>query len=247
MIEIPSGHKYATVALRVSHVALQFANPLQLDVGRFAAKEAPSGMPRHWKQWLGSIQVDQPSRANLYLLVHAPAAVPESLDDENSRLLGLVHKLYLGLLIGVPHFGHDVGVLMTGVHHQGRIEVRRFQPYEPVPFPCGCSRSEGHDAMLHECNQIAEGICNIYGTDEHNRVWRMLHAFLAGLRSHELGNRLHQFVRCIEGFVLPEIGQTRKQIISRSALFVGSGHEALLGALFDVRSRVEHLHDPLSK
>jgi len=33
-------------------------------------------------------------------------------------------------------------------------------------------------------------------------------------------------------------------MIARSTLFVGSGHEELIGQLFDVRSAVEHLHGP---
>jgi hypothetical protein len=56
-------------------------------------------------------------------------------------------------------------------------------------------------------------------------------------------DRIHQFVRCIEGLVAPEQGKTKSQIKGRTELFIGPSHHDLIGGLFDIRSDVEHMHD----
>ena len=66
--------------------------------------------------------------------------------------------------------------------------------------------------------------------------------FYDGIKNDLVYNRLHQFVRCIEGFIYPEIGKTKKQFISRTELFLGPKHHELVGELFDIRSFVEYLH-----
>jgi hypothetical protein len=55
--------------------------------------------------------------------------------------------------------------------------------------------------------------------------------------------RLHQLCRCIEGFILPDIARTTRQFRSRTELFVGPKHHALMGQLYEIRSQVEHLRD----
>ena len=59
-----------------------------------------SGMPVPdlgiWKEWLGSIRVDDLSRANLVLLVEEPSDNPGVLDDVHERLaLGLRRLFYI--------------------------------------------------------------------------------------------------------------------------------------------------------
>jgi hypothetical protein len=56
-------------------------------------------------------------------------------------------------------------------------------------------------------------------------------------------DRLHQYCRCIDGLILPDTGKTRKQFKSRTELFIGSHHHDMMGATYDVRSDVEHLHE----
>ena len=41
----------------------------------------------------------------------------------------------------------------------------------------------------------------------------------------------------------PAIGKTKQQFKSRTELFIGPGHHDLMGALYDIRSHVEHLHE----
>ena len=56
-------------------------------------------------------------------------------------------------------------------------------------------------------------------------------------------DRIHQYCRCIDGLILLVIGKTKQQFKSRTELFLGHGHHELMGALYDIRSHVEHLHE----
>lgn len=135
---------------------------------------------------------------------------------------------------------------MTGVHHNGEIAVGEVEQYNEVFAPIGCHGAALDDSILQEAKGIAEGVTELEGTNEHSRIWRVIQAFYAALKSDQFGVRLHQFVRCVEGFVLPDKGETKKQMKQRTRLFLGVRHDDLVGTLFDVRSAVEHLHDPRS-
>jgi hypothetical protein len=56
-------------------------------------------------------------------------------------------------------------------------------------------------------------------------------------------DRLHQYCRCIDGLIVSKHGEARKQFKSRTELFIGPRHHALMGETYDVRSDVEHLHE----
>ena len=56
-------------------------------------------------------------------------------------------------------------------------------------------------------------------------------------------DRLHQYCRCIDGLILPNAGETKRQFKSRTELFIGPHHHDMMGEMYDVRSAVEHLHE----
>ena len=70
-------------------------------------------------------------------------------------------------------------------------------------------------------------------------------AWLSGMQERYGDARLHQFVRAAEAVVKPRIGETRRQFLHRSTLFIGATEDnrALLGHLFDLRSAAEHLNE----
>lgn len=247
MISIPPDHKYATLALDVTRPTFQFTDPLEIEPGLLVTRELPLAMPDHWQTWLGSLRVEELTKANLFVFATSPSSAPKSLDAENKELAALVHRLYFGLLVAVPYIQHQEGTLMTGAHHDGQVDVREVTRYDDVVPPAGCYGAKLGASVFQSARRVAEGIASLEGTGEHSRIWRITHAFYDAMRSNEFGLRLHQCVRSIEGFVLPDIGSTRKQMISRSTLFMGSGFDALMGKLFDIRSAVEHLHGPYAE
>ena len=56
-------------------------------------------------------------------------------------------------------------------------------------------------------------------------------------------DRLHQYCRCIDGLIVPDVGKTKRQFKSRTELFIGPRHQDMMGETYDVRSDVEHLHE----
>lgn len=244
MIEIPVGHEYTVLALPVTRLTLSVSDPLALGDDSYALGQPPVPLPDHWKTGLGTLRIDEVSRANLFLLAHRASRAPEAIDHENRALAGTVHRLYFGLLIASPYLGHRMGLLISGTRSEGELDVREVQEYDSVVPPPGCVGTQLGDPVLHYSHRLAAGIHVIQGTNEHSRIWRILDAFYAAVKSNQLGVRIHQFVRCVEGFVLPETGRTRRQMISRARLFVGPRNDSLIGTLFDIRSSVEHLHGP---
>ncbi|MEW6543386.1 MAG: hypothetical protein AB1411_07230 [Nitrospirota bacterium] len=245
MISIPPGSKYAALALPIRHLRQRMSDSVSLGSELYATRTLPFPLPDHWKEWLGTIQAEALKSANFFLLTHAASKNPEVLDQENKDLIEKIHQLYFGFLIAGPYVGHDDGLLMTGTRQESEVDVRQIQHYDPVFVSPGCHGAHLDDVMLHEARRIADGVAPLEGAGEYSRMWRITRAFCAAVRAHELGVRLHQFVRSIEGFVLPDIGQTKRQMRARTRLFLGSGHEALVDSLFDIRSAVEHLHEPL--
>ena len=75
------------------------------------------------------------------------------------------------------------------------------------------------------------------------RFCRTLHIYVETRAIGELLDRIHQYCRCIDGLILPAIGKTKQQFKSRTELFIGPGHHDLMGALYEIRSHVEHLHE----
>jgi hypothetical protein len=80
-------------------------------------------------------------------------------------------------------------------------------------------------------------------TGGHWRLFRTLHIYVEARSTPDILDRLHQYARCIDGLILPDAGQTKRQFKSRSELFIGPRHHELMGEIYDVRSAVEHLHE----
>jgi hypothetical protein len=79
--------------------------------------------------------------------------------------------------------------------------------------------------------------------DATDRFTRVLFIFDNAVVMPSVHERLHQFCRCIEGLLLPKAGRTEKQFVSRTETFVGPSHHETMPALYQMRSKVEHMHD----
>ncbi|HLG14184.1 MAG TPA: hypothetical protein VJH03_06570 [Blastocatellia bacterium] len=78
----------------------------------------------------------------------------------------------------------------------------------------------------------------------HRRFLEGLRIIVDGLKQYHGESRLHQFVRALEGLILPETGKTKRQFASRCQTFTigSSGDEKILNEAFDMRCDVEHVH-----
>ncbi len=203
-------------------------------------------VPSEWREWLGSIRADQVAGSNLFLVSKLASATPDILDGENQLLLERVKHFYVGLLLSVMFSPSHKPVMLTGARRDGVIGVRQsvdlelptpqvFQPYPPVVADDIVSAAElGQklDAMLPQA--VPSGL---------RRFVRTLRIYVQTRATTDPLERIHQYCRCIEGLIQPAIGKTKQQFKSRTELFIGPGHHDLMGALYDIRSHVEHIHE----
>ena len=242
--EIATDHKFAIAAARVGWIDPSL--PSEIPIGPFTIlRSFPVEISEFWQDTLGTLRTQELESAGFYVVTQKPSASADILDAENKQLLDAVWRFYFGLLIVVPYISHGRGLKLTGANAGSGADIRQVQEFDPVHYTLGSPREKLTEEHLQEADNLGKAISKLASGGEHNRFWRVTHAFYTAVRAAEAGARIHQFIRCIEGCILPETGRTEKQFISRTELFVGPRHHELMRHLYEIRSAVEHLHGPL--
>lgn len=239
------GRKYAMIGLRLRNLTTDSSVSVQLGHGLYCWHELPIPFPQPWRDWLGSIRIDEIKECNLFLCATESSNRPDVLDQENESLLRRVHRLYHALLVAAPVIGHQLGHRFSGGTHNNQIDVSQVGNYPAVHRIPGTPPWRILPQHLHRAKRVSTGMARLGAHSEFRRIWRMLHAFYAGLRSRYPGETAFQFVRVIEGFVLTKPGQGGPEFTRRTRLFVGDDCDELTRQLYTIRNHVAHLHDPL--
>jgi hypothetical protein len=241
---INDGEKYAFVGLEV-----RVEGPLpngQLTQNFWVLSDARFSIPAHWREWLGTIRVEQLEDCNLFLMSKLKSSAPKILDAENQTLQRRVGNFYAGLVLAGSFAPSHAPVMLTGARHGEEIDIRQQQEFEtPVvslarPYP----PIQRENVLL--ASQLGTNIEILPAAGVSGGQWRLfrtLHIYMQARTSQAMLDRLHQYCRCVEGLILPQVGRTRSQFKSRTELFIGPGHHTLMGELYDIRSAVEHLHE----
>ncbi len=203
-------------------------------------------VPPHWQKWLGSIRAQQIENCNLFLLTKLASLTPNVLDAENQTLQERVFNFYVGLLLASTFAPADRPVMLTGSRLDGEIDVRQQGDFDS-PVPCLFRR---YPPVMPEEIQLAaqlaeklDALATIPLPGGHWRLSRTLHIYKEARTNGDILDRLHQYCRCIDGLILPDPGETKRQFKSRTELFIGPRHHDMMGELYDIRSAVEHLHE----
>lgn len=222
---------------------------MEVDPGVWAGRRLGIDTAGHWREWLGSLALDEMNEGGLAVYVTAAAQHPEVLDGENEALKTRADDLINGLMLqGVPTFAQ--GFSMTGAHVGGEIRIRqqgKLRHVEPTwglqgTFLVGVRE-------LKRAVWLAQRLRCLQ--DEKREEWgRLLRAtrtlLEANRESNEHGERLHQFVRSVDALVKAPPGENRRKFCHRGQTFVipSAPARAVLAELYDVRSAVEHLNVP---
>jgi hypothetical protein len=251
---IADGEKYALLGLNVkvtdpSIAKLDLSPHFQIIGGN------DFKVPDEWREWLGSIRVEEVEACDLFIAAKLKSAAPEILDGENQLLTQRLWGFYRGLLLSSTFAAAHKPVILTGSCAEGEIGLRQQQDLDPpVPndfHPYPDVRREDFEQAV----RIAARLERMVATRQGSNRWRfnrVLHLYATTRTERDLLQRIHQYTRCIDGFVTTEKGQGEKKFKSRTELFIGSRHHDLMGEVYDVRSSVEHLHedrylDPLKR
>ena len=245
VLQIIDKEKYAIVAL--PRLPLDWQNLSQteeLSPGLGFALRLPFNLEQHWREWIGTIRAGQLAEAQLILVAKSPSDTPDILDEENQRLMGLVSRLYQGLQLAIPIWVDGDVVLLTGANRAGQVDVRQISS---ITRPSSTHHGEigliGNNALRTAAELVP--ILNEFPEGKYLRLCRVLNAYFSGIAENDWRERLHQFCRCIEGLILADPGQTTRQFKSRTELFIGPSLHDFMGNLYENRSAVEHMNDPV--
>src|SRR5581483_6835167 len=92
---IADGEKYALLGLSVK-VTDPKVFRLDLAPNFQIIRGADFGVPEHWRQWLGSIRVEEVEACELFIASKLASATPDVLDGETIQLNNRVWDFYRG-------------------------------------------------------------------------------------------------------------------------------------------------------
>ena len=239
--------KFAILA--VTNIGTSVAAPERLADGTAVAPGIPGEViDEFWRRSLGSIAVDALGRCNLVFVRKMASATPEILDAEHEELgLRLVEVFWLLQLSGIPYY--EDAVILKGSVVQGVVNVRAHDNLGGHQFVASNGGTNSRVTMegLRKAAEHAVVWRNMLASpQEFVRFKKGLNVLLEGLQEHFGQERLHAFVRALEALILPAIGKTKRQFVSRCETFAlpSAALRGCLAESFDMRSGVEHMNDP---
>lgn len=128
----------------------------------------------------------------------------------------------------------------------GSIKIRQTSRLERFFRPIGIKPAVLSRDHFARVRKIAEGIRAVHRGGAPNRLHKGFHACIRGFQEFYGDERLHQFVRAVEGIVKPAEGKVKRQFVHRCQLFTGesAANEALLTEIVNMRGSAEHLNPP---
>jgi hypothetical protein len=239
---VSPGEKFAIVAFRTVRPGGSLSRPLHLGSNTWAWGHPPFELSEWWQNSVGTVRESAFRQCNLFLLAKRASSKVENLDADN-ELLKNVHWLFQAVLLTACVRVFDVVFLATGSFRDHGVDARQVAEL-PAPLTTpGAPLDKLAPEALRRAAALVRSIEELDATGGFRRIGRIYSIYQRALTNPDLVERLHQFCRCIEGFILPEIAQTTRQFRSRTELFIGPKHHDLMGQLYDMRSRVEHLRD----
>lgn len=237
--------KYALLGLSIKSDAAGFQDEV-LSPELSVLTQTAFKMPEHWREWLGSIRAEEVEDCDLFILSKLKSRQPGILDGENQTLHRNVTNFFMGLQLTSTFATAHKPVVLTGAREGNEIGVRQTQDLEAPapsifrPYP------EVTQAELRQAALIAaavENVGRIATAGSYWRLFRLLHLYVQTRPEPDMLHRLHQYARCIDGLILSRPGHGTADFKSRTELFIGAGHEDVMGEIYKDRSDVEHLHE----
>lgn len=244
VLGLRNGEKFCVIAVEKCSSNLKGGH--KLGDGTIVLTELGPVLDNTWRSWLGKIVVDHLRHCNFVLLRSAGAcARPGIVDKAHRQVQKEVNSLYWLLqLSGVPNYKNAFVILGSVAARQ--VTVLEYSEVAPKVY-----RSRGAPSTPVSIDRLCEAV-RLDGAlrqisdhqGDFSRFKRGLSVLWKALQSRGADDRLHEFVRSIEAFILPKVGKTKKQFVNRCQTLAARNlsTEAVLEEAFDMRSDIEHLH-----
>ena len=132
---------------------------------------------------------------------------------------------------------------LTGAHREDGIDVRSVGRLTQPSHTVGAPVRRVDETRLRQAVDLYDSLVDLFADDQQARIRRAVHAFYRAIQERDAKEKLHQFLRVVEGFVFPDTGNTGRRLRSRTELFIGPGHHPRVTLWFEARSAIEHLND----
>jgi hypothetical protein len=242
--------KFAVLAAQ--NVRVDTPPALALQGGTRVLRNFPFQLDAHWKDWLGALQVSSLQACNLFLVCTAIQGWSDGGleiigDQVGEALQGRVGGVFAMLrLLGTIEY--EGAFVLAGHVANGTPTCRQFATTQLFNVTRGylpwvirekdlCTAAELHNSYLSLLERFPDRW----------RFGRGCSALKSALEQYYASDRLHGFVRALEALILPEIGSTERQFVSRCALFAGPKSaarsiRAVLQEVYRMRCDIEHVH-----
>ncbi|WP_193337869.1 hypothetical protein [Devosia beringensis] len=240
---IAEGEKFSLIGLQTATDSSVSDGPIAEGLEAYTSLKLD--MPGHWREWLGTMRVEDIEASTLILVSRQKSRSPKVLDGENQFLGHKVGRWLTGLQLVCPLSVYEEPINASGCFLNGELDVRQVGTLHRF-----------HDNLIDLRREVsvdhlvdAAGIVTVLERLMENpgpHLWRLMRCLEIYQKARTLADpmdRVHQFVRCIEGMLATTTGNSRSRFKSRTELFIGPNHHELMGAIFDKRSEVEHLHE----
>lgn len=242
-VDLPLNSKFAIIALEdVWHRV----DTVRTPVGFFTRIPLvdPSDL---WKEWMGSLWCDAFRRAEqhgLYLVVARASTSPDVQSVEEKDIERQCGLLRYGLAIATAYCKCGPGIVVRGTHGRfGRV-VNSIGRLPSLPSFPGSKSIQLTELDMQRAGMFAQALTEIPAD---GRLWRSVGCFMRGMEETRAPQRLHEFVRCVDGIIMPRIGSSKADFVSAvDSVTVGASHD-VLNEIYILRSAEEHLHDPLNQ
>ena len=243
---IKNADKFAILSCSETNTEFDISDDiLELSDGFFYSQKVPIEITEFWSDALGSIQCEEISNSDFCLIVVKPSVEPDIVNQENNTLRGICQNYFDALLLTDTFSCGLAPKLITGSKQNDVMIIRTISSIDRP------SSIEGAKKSILDINRLSEAYKIFLNLEKllsancyHGRIILALNCFHDAITENHIYERIRNYVRTIEAFIIPDQGCTGRKFKSRTELFIGSGYHDFFEDLYSLRSAIEHLHDP---
>ena len=243
-LEILPSEKFAAVSFNRDKCEDMPSTGIQLSENCWCAAALPFELDKSWEADLGSLTCAEIRRSQFFIVAKCPSELPQILDHEMDKLeQEVLHVRWGLLLLGMPRSG--IQHLMSGAHEGISARMRSHSELDMLHWIPKDDELTINPDQLEKAFALGNARKKLYVNDgKYQRIKRGLHALFRSFEEDEMGSRFHDLVRAVEAVIYPKKSNTTRDFVSRCSSITKTTNktEQILREIYDMRSKVEHMH-----